>query len=445
MVRQYERHRLTRRSFLTAALGLGLLACSRSAAPGPSPAPTSLTPAHASPATSVAPSAATPPPSPTRAASPTMTIATAPSAGVSPTPGLPTAPPSRGPVQVTVTTFLSNLEVPWDIAFAPDGRIFITERPGRLRVVIQNQLRPEPVATLSDVAATGEGGLLGLALDPDFTHNHYLYLYYTTRTANGALVNRVVRFTERDNHLTDQTVLLDGIPGAVLHNGGRIAFGPDGKLYITVGDARNPNAAQDLRSLSGKILRINPDGSIPSDNPFPNSPIWSYGHRNPQGLAWRPGTGQLYETEHGPSGEFGLYAHDELNLIEPGKNYGWPAYASDVQISGGIDAVPPLLDSGNQTWAPSGMTFVSHDRIPQWHGSLLFAGLRGEGLWRITLSADGRQVTGTEVLYQGQFGRLRTVVEGPDGTLSVLTNNRDGRGRPQQGDDRVLLIKPSGS
>jgi glucose/arabinose dehydrogenase len=296
-------------------------------------------------------------------------------------------------------------------------------------------LRPEPWLTL-DVAAVGEGGLLGLALDPQFAQNHWLYVAHTYRMG-GRLLNRLVRL--RDDPANSQgaldKVLLDGISGSNNHDGGRVKFGPDGKLYWTMGDAETSSQAQDLASLNGKILRLNPDGSVPADNPFANSYVYSYGHRNAQGLAWQPGTGRLYATEHGPSG-LPLCCRDEVNLIMPGRNYGWPIITGDQTREG---LVAPILQSGNTvTWAPSGATFVTHG---PWAGALLFAGLRGQALYRLTLAPDDpRAVLSFETLYPGQFGRLRDVVEGPDGALYLLTNNRDGRGSPGPGDDRLLRL-----
>ncbi len=422
------KQRFTRRSLLLATLALPGCAIGIRE-PGSFP-PTPSPSANLSPEVMVTPPTITPIPS--RTAEPHATIVSTPATR------LP-IPQRTTPVPLRVDTVLTGLEVPWEVAFAPDGRLFLTERPGRVRVVVAGQLLAEPALTLP-VAAVGEGGLLGLALHPNFAETHWVYLYYTYSEGN-QLWNRVVRYTEANGRLLEPQILIDRIPGASIHNGGRIAFGPDGKLYATTGDARNPFAAQDRESLSGKILRIQPDGSIPSDNPFPGSPVWSYGHRNPQGLAWSP-DGRLYATEHGPTGDLGLAAHDELNLIEPGRNYGWPFIVGTLVRQELPDAVPPLIESGNDTWAPSGATFVTAGRIPQWQGNLLFTGLRSQALWRVVLAPDGRTVTQLEALYRGQFGRLRTVVEGPDGTLYLLTSNRDGRGNPQRGDDRLLRLVP---
>jgi glucose/arabinose dehydrogenase len=213
------------------------------------------------------------------------------------------------------------------------------------------------------------------------------------------------------------------VGGSSIHDGGRVKFGPDGKLYWTTGDAGSPQLAQSLSSLNGKILRLNADGSIPADNPFPDSYVYSYGHRNPQGLAWEPGSGRLYATEHGPS------ARDEVNYIEPGKNYGWPVITGDQAQN---NMVTPLINSGSNTWAPSGAAFVTSG---PWAGSLLFAGLRGESLFRLTING-----LALERYYANEFGRLRDVVMGSDGAIYILTNNRDGRGSPRSGDDRILRL-----
>ncbi len=330
-----------------------------------------------------------------------------------------------------VETVAAGLVAPWSLPFAPDRRIFVTERPGRLRVLTPDgQLRPEPVAEIGDVAAQGEGGLLGIALDPDFAANHRLYLYYTFRSGGG-LQNRVVRFTENDNRLTGGTIILDGIPGASTHNGGRIAFGPDGMLYVTTGDGAQRPLAQELDSLAGKILRVNADGSVPTDNPFRGSPVYSYGHRNPQGLAWHPETGQLFATEHGASG------NDEVNLIEGGRNYGWPTVEGweHGSFRAPLAVYAPAI-------APSGATWYTGSAIPQWRGSLLFATLRGSHLHRVSVDTDDRaRVSAEERLFEGEYGRLRDAQQGPDGALYLLTSNRDGRGNPSRDDDRVLRVR----
>jgi glucose/arabinose dehydrogenase len=391
-------------------------------------------PATAGPGAGASPTSVQGPPSP--APQPTSEPSPQPSAQ-------PTRQPTAAPAEATLRaeTLIRGLDTPWAIDFAPDGRIFISERPGRIRVAKDGQLLEAPWMQLP-VVEVSESGLLGLALDPQFSQNHYVYAAYTYRTGDGRLANRLVRLRDAPaagpgGQGTLDMILLESVPANNNHDGGRVRFGPDGKLYWTMGDAQNGQLAQDPALLNGKILRLNPDGSIPPDNPSPGSPGYSYGHRNPQGLAWQPGTGRLYATEHGPTGDQGRpCCLDEVNLIEPGRNYGWPVVAGD-QTREGMES--PLLHSGtNGTWAPGGATFVTHG---PWTDSLLFTGLRGQALYRLTLDPDvPRRVLNLETLFQGQFGRLRDVVEGPEGALYLLTSNRDGRGRPGPEDDRVIRL-----
>ena len=333
------------------------------------------------------------------------------------------------PTGVEVETVADNLDIPWAIDFADNGDIFFTERSGSVRMIRQGQLVEQSLLDLERV--DGEGGTLGIALDPEFSKTQHIYIYYTTRAMN----NRVSRFEFAENKLTSETVLLDSIPGASTHNGGRIAFGPEGHLYIGTGDAEDPDAAQDVNSLAGKILRINRGGDIPSDNPFPNSAVYSIGHRNVQGLDWDD-NGALHATEHGPQ------ARDEINRISPGKNYGWPHIAGNLE-AGEPDPVEnyqdPLISSGGTTWAPSGMSFYINNVLPpEWSDSLLFAGLRSQSLWRYQ-PQDGSLVA----LLSDEYGRLRDVAVAPDGTVYLLTSNRDGRAlSTDESDDRILRIVP---
>lgn len=334
-----------------------------------------------------------------------------------------------------VETVAENLEVPWAIAFSPDGRIFFTERVGKLRVIEDGMLRADPVIMLN--VGKVEGGLLGIALDPEFEKNHYLYLYYTYSEFLSTY-NRVSRFTEKDNTLSAELVLVDKIPGAAIHDGGRLRFGPDGKLYITTGDAANASLAQDLNSLAGKVLRINSDGTIPDDNPFADSAVYSYGHRNPQGLDWDPKTGKLVVAEHGPSGERG-FAHDEINIVEPSKNYGWPYIVGEETDP---KYVSPLFQTGDVAWAPSGASFYSSDKIPSLNDKFLVANLRGTHLHVFELDTTQKKVVSDQAIFSGEFGRLRDVSVGKDGYLYLLTSNRDGRGSPAPNDDRILRLVP---
>ena len=333
-------------------------------------------------------------------------------------------------VRFTVEPVITNLEIPWSMAFAPDGRLFVTERPGRVRIIDLTTRSSELALTLDDVYREGEAGLLGLALDPQFAQTRFVYLHYSARLPAGGVVNRVVRYREAGSRLGERAVLLDGIPAAQIHDGGRITFGPDGLIYVTAGDAANMNLAQDLGSLAGKILRINRDGTTPRDNPA-GSPVYSYGHRNPQGLDWHPVTGDLWAVEHGNVG------NDELNAIDAGANYGWPRIEGNQMMPG----MRPPIGLYNPTVAPSGITFYRGNRFPRFVNNLFVATLRGTQLLRVIL--DGRRIATGESLLNGSFGRLRDVISGPDGLLYLATNNRDGRGTPAATDDRILRIAPA--
>ncbi len=315
-----------------------------------------------------------------------------------------------------------KLNIPWEIAFLPNGDMLITERSGKL---LKIGSETKVIKEIEGVKHIGEGGLLGLALHPDFFLNNFIYLYSTTQDSNG-ITNRVERYKFSNDTLSERKVILEGIKGSRNHDGGRIAFGPDGYLYITTGDAENPNLAQDTNSLNGKILRIKDDGSILSDNPFGNA-IYSLGHRNPQGLAWDK-DGTLWETEHGPSGI--QTGYDEINIITKGANYGWPIIKGDQTKEG---FVSPIIQSGSKdTWAPSGMTY--------WNGSLFFSGLRGEALYEARIN-NGNRLDLIPHLKQ-EFGRIRTVILGTDGFLYISTSNKDGRGQEKEGDDRIIKINP---
>lgn len=333
-----------------------------------------------------------------------------------------------------IETVAEGLEVPWAIAWAPDGRMFFTERPGRVRVIQDGKLLSDPMLTLTDVTHRSEAGLMGFCVHPDFKTNHYVYLAYSY----GDHV-RVVRYTEANNKLASPKVIVDAIPSAMNHAGTRCAFGPDGKLYITTGDATDWHLAQKMDSINGKTLRLNDDGSVPKDNPFVGKQgvrpeIWSYGHRNAQGLDWQPGSNLMFQTEHGPSGFEGLGGGAcELNIVEKGKNYGWPEVYGTRTKSG---MEPPLVQYTPAS-APGSGAFYKGDKIAAFKGNYFFGSLRGTSLIRVVM--DGRKVAKQERVV-ADLGRIREVQSGPDGALYFSTSNRDGRGRRQSGDDKILRI-----
>ena len=338
-----------------------------------------------------------------------------------------------------VETVIGNLEVVWSIVWAPDGRMIFTERPGRVRAFENGKLRPEPLLTVPDVEPRGESGLMSIALHPQFASNHLLYLSYAY-SANGQQV-RVVRYRETPGGFTDRKVIIESIPAAQFHAGCRLRFGPDGKLYITTGDATERDLAQKLDSIAGKILRLNDDGSVPGDNPFVGQAnarpeIWAYGSRNSQGIDFQPGTNLLFETEHGPSGFDGPGGGDEVNIIERGKNYGWPVIHHGATQAG---MESPLLEY-TPACAPGSGTFYRGSQFPQFKGNFFFGCLRGERIIRVTL--DGRRVVSQEDLLKGKYGRIRDIAEGPDGYIYFSTSNRDGRGTPASDDDRILRLVP---
>jgi glucose/arabinose dehydrogenase len=346
---------------------------------------------------------------------------------------------TAGATQFRVETFAGGLTVPWSIVFVPDGRIFVTERPGRVRVIENGKLRTEPLATIADVEPSGESGLMGLTLHPQFADNHLLYLAYAYR-GDGQRV-RVVRMKETGSGLVDRQAIIENIPASANHAGCRLRFGPDGKLYITTGDATERELAQRLDSLAGKTLRVNDDGTVPQDNPFVGQAgarpeIWSYGHRNSQGLDWQPGTNVMFQTEHGPSGFDGPGGGDEVNIVERGKNYGWPVIHHTMTHAG---MESPLLEYTPAVAPASGM-FYRGAAFPEFRGNFFFGCLRGECIIRVVL--DGRRVVSQERLLRDDYGRIRDVAESPDGAIYFSTSNRDGRGRPASGDDRILRLVP---
>lgn len=348
------------------------------------------------------------------------------------------ATPNPVMMQPVLESVASGLDTPWSIVFTSPTRMLVTERPGRIRVIEEGVLRPEPLYTFADVSEKGEEGLLSMTVDPNYPENGFIYVVMAY-PQDGGIVDKVVRLRDTGATLVDLTVILDRIPAARFHAGARILFGPDGFLYLSTGDATDKNLAQDMNSLAGKILRFNRDGSVPGDNPFPGSLIWSLGHRNPQGLAWHPDTGLLYETEHGPSGFDGPGGGDEINLIKKGQNYGWPLVSHEATREGMID---PLLVM-TPAEAPASLLVYSGRVFPEWRGNLFFGALKGEGLMRVELVTNSPdRIEEYEKLALVTFGRIREVMEGPDGYIYFTTSNRDGRGTPSASDDHIMRLRP---
>lgn len=318
--------------------------------------------------------------------------------------------PTNRPAE-KISVIAKNLEVPWALAFLPDGNLLVTERKGAVKLIDIETQSVKNIAKIQ-VKQTGESGLHGIAIHPQFPQKKYVYLYYTYSSNGDNTLNKVSRFDFDKEQLNNEKVIVDGIPGAVFHDGGRIKFGPDNMLYITTGDAQNPSLAQDKNSLAGKILRVTDEGKVE---------IYSYGHRNPQGITWDD-KGNLWETEHGSS------ACDELNRIEKGKNYGWPIVRCDQNQN---EKLSPMLQSGNDTWAPAGLTYYD--------GSLFFAGLRGQALYEAVLENGNATI---KEHFKGEFGRIRDVIVGPDNMLYITTSNRDGRGTPNTNDDKIIRVDP---
>ncbi|WP_370247129.1 sorbosone dehydrogenase family protein [Nocardioides sp.] len=345
---------------------------------------------------------------------PALETAPAPEASSGPDP----SPSPTGPVEPRVArTLVTGLAAPWGLDFLPDGDAVVTERDTRRVLRIDRRGEVAELGVVDEAAPEGEGGLLGVAVSPDFARDRLLYLYVTT-----AEDNRIVRARlegDAPGRLGATEPLLTGIPDAFIHDGGRLAFGPDGHLYATTGDADVPDAAQDPTSLSGKILRITTEGEPAPGNPG-GTAVYTLGHRNPQGLAFTP-DGQLW------SSEFGQNTFDELNRIEPGANYGWPVYEGAGRDRAYRD---PAATWATEDASPSGLAYAG--------GSLWMAALRGERLWRIPL-VDG-EARRPEPYFVGRYGRLRTIAAAPDGTLWLTTSNRDGRGDPAAQDDRILVL-----
>ncbi len=341
----------------------------------------------------------------------------------SPSDPIPIPEPTTSPLgSESVEVLASNLEKPRAISFA-DDRIFVTEKIGRIRVIENNTLVEEPLATLR-TANVFDVGLLGITTHPDFSNNHFLYVYYTY-SENNELWNKILRIIESDNKLQDAITIFDKIPGSEFSNGGIIKFGPDGKLYVATGSVSDSlHLSQDIQSMAGKILRLNDDGSIPDDNPFSNSPVYSLGLRNPQGMTW-DNTGNLYVTDSGPS------KNDEINIIKAGKNYGWP----EQECSGNNDYEDPVM-CFDPSIEPGGIVIYSGNKLA-FENKMIMATLRASNLFTLDINEEGIELQ--KSILSG-LGRLRDVNEGPDGNLYVITSNTDGKGFPDRSDDKLLRI-----
>jgi glucose/arabinose dehydrogenase len=360
----------------------------------------------------------------------------------------PNIPASKDLPEFRVETVAGGLEVVWSIVFTPDKRIFFTERPGRVRVIENGKLREAPFFTVPDVEPSGESGLMGMVLHPNFNENHFVYIAYAYRDQKGNQRVRVARYRENGQTLNEPKTIIENIPASRYHAGTRLRFGPtDGKLYITTGDATNQSEAQKLGTIAGKTLRLNDDGTIPADNPFVNQKdarpeIWSYGHRNAQGMDFQPETNLMFQTEHGPSlidgvSLFKRSGGDEVNVVERGKNYGWAKISHQMRREG---METPLAEY-SPAIAPASGTFYRGTLFPAFKGNFFFGALKGQMIVRLVL--DGRRVVSQDKLLEKQYGRIREVAEAPDGSIYFSTSNRDGRGDAVKEDDRILRIVPS--
>ena len=328
------------------------------------------------------------------------------------------------PIQGDKEVLVSDLDTPWDMAFLPDGTMLLTERRGNIIHIGAGLTKT--VTSIPNVHEDQESGMHGIALHPNFAQNKFVYVYYMKGSGGS---NRVERYTFNDStkKVENPTIILDGIPASNWHDGGRIRFGPDGFLYIATGDASNSGNAQNTGSLAGKILRVTDTGAAAPGNPF-NNRTYSYGHRNPQGLAW-DSSGRLWAAEHGPSNaDTGC---DEVNLIEAGKNYGWPS-STCGNVNGGTVAPKHQTGRGN-TWAPSGIAF--------WNNRVLVAGLAGNAIYE--LNVNGTSLGNIETHFKREYGRLRAISVGPDGNIYFSTSNRDQHGTARSGDDKIIRINPS--
>ncbi len=337
-----------------------------------------------------------------------------------------------------IDTLAQGLTVPWSMVFIDKETLLFSERNGKMRLLRKDQLLPGPALTLTDIDTAKKMGLLGICLHPDFARNKYVYISYNYKRENGSFL-RIVRYTFDNDKLSNPFLLIGNISASPNHTGCRLKFGPDSKLYITTGDADRPMLAQDLKSLNGKILRVNDDGSIPADNPFvkidtARKEIWTYGHRNTQGIDFQTGTGNLYNSEHGPTGG------DEVNFIEKGLNYGWPVIHHRETKK---NMVSPLAEF-TPSIGPSEILFYNGDGFPKLKGSLLMATLRGESI--VAMQIANQKIIASEKLIDHQYGRIRALTVGPEGNIYFSTSQNDPpEGKPMEGYDMILRIRPANS
>lgn len=344
---------------------------------------------------------------------------------------------------LTTKTIATNLDTPWEILWGSDNFIWVTERFGRISRINPNSGEVLEVLSIDDAKEVGEGGLLGMVIDPDFLTNNFFYVAYNYSDDNNQYREKIVRFTY--NRSTGKAgnpfILLDNINAATNHNGCRLVISPDNKLILTTGDARLTANSQDINNMSGKTLRVNLDGTIPDDNPVPNNPVWTWGHRNPQGLVYSPDGKYLYSSEHGSN------SNDEINIITKGRNYGWPNVEGfcDNDLETGFcrdsNVVEPIF-----TWTPTlavaGIDFYNYDLIPEWKNSILVSSLKASRITQLLLNESGTEVINSFDFYTNEFGRLRDICISPEGKVYVAVSNKDGRGTPNSEDDRIVEISP---
>ncbi len=330
---------------------------------------------------------------------------------------------------IRIKVLFKNLQNPWGKTFLPNGDFLFVERNGNIN--LQKNGSSDYNLIMYRNIQLSEGGLLGITPDPDFTNNHYIYIYETVDS------NRVVRLKMENDVLTQDKIICHGIPKANNHDGGGLKFGPDGYLYLGTGDATQRWLAQDLNSLAGKILRMDRDGNVPPGNPF-NTLVWTYGHRNVQGFDWNA-QGKMIATEHGPTGEFGWFSHDEVNLIIPGKNYGWPDVLGTTDSMGVF--TPPIYCTENETWAPSGCTFIKGKQWGNWEGNFILGALKAQKLVRLAMNASGDAIISRNDTLEGTFMRLRNIIQAPDGSLIFSSSNIGPPiSVPLDGDDKIYRM-----